>query len=828
MLRINSPLKSLLVLLFLISCLGSASAQKSPKWMVELEATWAGPPTKIGTPVKDADHAGRFLWDGRSGCWDYDLTNSTYIDDSQILSGTGVDVVENGIVVASGWRYSLQFTDFSPELDKKNIPFDWPKKILETKGITLGKILGYVPTYIGKNIDETIRVPCTLIEAGQDKVALFSHESDVFHVFWYSGQLPEIFTQCLVSWDDLVVRTEAAIQACDCNPVIDELWPHNWGAPTPGATDLLQRCDDVWRKRVDTLTSLDDIDLIAGALRYKLRRSISHRMGTQHANMYPTYKSINWLRRSSGNVDESWHGKIDESLFLLLKKAIERTDLSPAETMLATLLHEALNQRNPMDLDIAMRTEFLHTIPEIKNLSHFGLSELDLLPVHPGFSSRVTRSEKNNLPHFWAIEDIEDLTSWRYTFDGPWAGAREIVIDLSETPEYKIQFEAYAEWNAELNRLQNALLFAEQTTGGCKYQTFYHTTTRQDTYSTYDVITTSSYAVGSAWVCPQVVEDAQFALEAHSKKNLVEPKRYSRRFESDTTGKRRDTEINSALKLTIGSDTKRWVINGKLDRKVHERSLGSYPYEYWPQFKTTFQGKVGNVDPVLEAKRPGSISDAVIPEGIAPFTGTWLCNDWIVRVTSRNGEPYIDLAYGEEFYWNSIHYAGGETKASISNDGSITFLFYFASSMQGVRGTLHVVNKDSLRFIVEDPYSVNNTKYNHDLLLTRSLSRDLPFTEVVSIHNNSDFPADIGPKEALRTRGILLSALLSERPEIASTYRAELKNYFETNFAHNKRELLSTLYILGYPVEVNNSTGTILLLEDWMNAHKGGDIWKPE
>ncbi|MBL0018033.1 MAG: hypothetical protein IPP17_16755 [Bacteroidetes bacterium] len=439
----------------------------------------------------------------------------------------------------------------------------------------------------------------------------------------------------------------------------------------------------------------------------------------------------------------------------------------------------------------------------------------------------LTRSENSNLPQFWAIEDIEDLTSWRYTYDGPWCVSREVLTDLTESPEYKIEYKAYSEWKSELTRLKNALFYAEQTTGGCKYQTLYHSSTRQETYSTYDVVTTRSFAVGNAWVCPKEVEDAKLALEAHSNQNILEPRGYSRKFESNWSGRRRDTEINSDIKLTIGSDTMRWVIKGKLDHKTHERSLGSHTYEYWPRIKTTFEGKIGKVDPILQAKRPSSKSDAVINEEIAPFIGTWLCNDWIVLVTSRNGKPIINVAYGEEFYWSDIHEYCGETKASRSPDGSINFIFYFASSMRGVRGILSVVNKDSLRFIVNDPYSVNNNKYDHDLFLTKSLTQDLPFTEVVTINNNSDFPADKGPKEALRTRGLLLAALLSERPEIVQTYRADLKTYFETKYGNNKLELLRTLYILGYSVDINSSE-TIQLLEDWMNAFQGGDIWKPE
>ena len=106
--------------------------------------------------------------------------------------------------------------------------------------------------------------------------------------------------------------------------------------------------------------------------------------------------------------------------------------------MLASLLKEALNRQNPIGLAINLSDAFLNTIPEIKNLKHFGCSEMGLLPIHPSFSWRLTRSENSTLPQFWAIEDIEDLRSWRYTYDGPWWVSREVLTDLTESPEYQI------------------------------------------------------------------------------------------------------------------------------------------------------------------------------------------------------------------------------------------------------------------------------------------------------------------------------------------------------------------------------------------------------
>ncbi|MDP2307410.1 MAG: hypothetical protein Q8P18_15395, partial [Pseudomonadota bacterium] len=324
--------------LLLLALPFAAEARDTRKpWVRKIEDSLSAPPTTPGTPVEgtrtfDMDD------DGWHGCWQ----DAMY---PAVDTLGGVDIVDAGVVVASGWEVpTWRANPNDPPLE--------PTALLAGRGITLGRVLGYAPTVPGPSARAHRWVPGTLYEAGEGRVAWLSHEELTIGLLWYAGERPpEALTRCLVPWEGLVARTEAALATRDCGPVIEELYPHTWGAPTPGALPLLERCDAQWRERFAAVTPASDPEEILSVYRYHMVRW----SGPKEPLLFPT-PPLKWSAHIWGPLDA----------------ALERADVTPAQQVIFALLRRAFAREAPIDHSGTLSSAFAAYIPRVAGLDPLG------------------------------------------------------------------------------------------------------------------------------------------------------------------------------------------------------------------------------------------------------------------------------------------------------------------------------------------------------------------------------------------------------------------------------------------------------------------------
>lgn len=764
---------------------GARAGEPRPsKAMQRAEETWSGPPVPLGGPPTSSRALIGYR-EGTSGCWGeaYDVPGLN-----------AVQIVDEGVVVASGWRGSLPATGGLDE--------GWPARTLAEKGRTLGRVLGYAAASPGRGPEDHREVAGTLVEAGPQQVAWLSHEQNALYLLWYAGSTPPpALTRCLVSWDGLVARAERALAAHRCADVVAELWPQTWGAPTPGALALLERCDQQWREARPGLDAGDPLEELLAAYEYAKIRTVQHREGTSHAGNYRPFTAAPvgvWLDGQP-------------PLAQVVLAALDRTSLTPAQSMLAPVLRAAIAGEPPRDdLSTSAPPALLDVLPRVVGLDAVGLDASVLQPPHPLFGERdldIVSSQPSfwagaRGPVVWRVTSLQDHSARTELFDG--VGSRTVYVDkaASGDPAYA----RWVAWTAEQDRLLGAVTAAAAAHGPCGEVYVGTSSERQWTFSSYTVIERSSSVDSTpVWYCPPEVKAAMAALQDFEARTPRPPEPSRIDMSVLREGRSRATRFDVQLGLTIGDERRAWSLSGGLTQVHYEVSEGT-DFPYW-----VTEAMAG-----LPSRPPADCPTAGTSASLAPFMGYWLADRVLLRICQgEDGAPRTDLALLDSGWsW------GLASAPSVQPDGSlyISFAPNSRTPPQGVEvrqeeGGLRLRSKDLTARLAPAGPGVRP-----------------PFSEV-STREISSFTRDGRDEVERSAKARLVQALLRESPGLREAFRADLAAVLAAEWGGTQgpdaRERARIAYILGLGVGEDAPPSVRLAERWWRSGSRDEEGWQP-
>lgn len=824
--RIRSSKNLIIISSFILLYFNTYSQNNGP--IKKLEKTLSGPPSLVNSylsPGKKEWHE-YYMW-GPTGFWGLNIFPAP-VDSKKAWNLVSYYPSQSGdvYVLASGW-------EISPDESLRSNP-NWPEIVLKNKGIIPGKILGYIPE-MRDRFNNLIKSPCSIFEAGENRFGVYSHAANSIFLFWYKDSIPFLNnskiidgdfglrkydpnsdnygveipvggydswrqrpeTATLYSWESLIARTKKAILSCDCSPVIDELLPQAWGAPVPGALELVKKCDSVWLKRISTLSDSDSLEWILGSFRYRMRRDL-------HSNDYGYEHTPSTLSPSLSHYKP------------ILEKALSRPNLTPTEKMLADVLLRIIKKESQENFKASWSDSFCESLPVITGLAENGVNENILIKPHPIFQinnykyhSKLGRiAPENTDPKYSPWRKAKGKEIWKFTilsentncsniYDGP---ELSVEYNYRENPAYVKN----KEWEEKLQDLGNNIRVAEYNYGKCGYEVKYKSNTKIETYSTYSVVTYSNSWVESAtWKCPEEVERANKAWENHLKSK---PKNISQfNIESKfIKGRRRTHETVCELNFLLGTNEESFLLDGRIKQILNEYGEGA-----------NIESEVSNID---FPRRPVSKTNInSVPNNIKPFIGQWENKDFIIFINYENTKTYISIAKSKDIVWTQFLYNEGKDR-----ENGFSFYYSFAYGGHVTTATIKKTG-DSLEFYI--PALHNYPAYTGYLIRSKNQT---PYFQNCVINKASDFSGEPCSEQKQSLKAKLISGLIQENKTIEQIFKTRLSSYYQNTIdSKNKHhEIARTMFILTNEVNTN-SPPSVRLINDWYNSQNHIHLKKP-